>query len=64
MTDIQRIYHRSEKRLIPRRPCPDCKSPIRGHWKEHPGMATNIDPLGDVTWRCFGDLCISGKEGF
>ncbi|GAA2623766.1 hypothetical protein GCM10010307_09420 [Streptomyces vastus] len=64
MTDVQRIYRRSEKRLIPRRLCPDCRAPVRGHWKEHPGMTAEFDPQGDVTWHCLGERCFTGREGF
>jgi hypothetical protein len=64
MDNVQRIYRRSEKRLIPNRPCPDCGSPIRGRWKEPASFAEDVDPQGDVTWSCFGHHCLTGKEGF
>jgi hypothetical protein len=64
MDNVQRIYRRSEKNLIPRRPCPDCRTLIRGVWKEHPGFSADLNPQGDVTWRCYGERCLTGKEGF
>ncbi|MEV7034664.1 hypothetical protein AB0N99_31085 [Streptomyces sp. NPDC093272] len=64
MDTIKRIYRASERRLIPRRPCPDCRTPIPGHWTRHPDMTGEIDPRGDVEWRCHGRLCINGKESF
>jgi hypothetical protein len=64
MDNVKRIYRLSEKRLIPRRSCPDCQTPIRGSWKEHAGLRADVDPQGDVTWHCFGDHCLTGKEGF
>jgi hypothetical protein len=64
MDNVQRIYRRSEKRHIPSRPCPDCGTQVRGHWKEHRGFTADIDPQGDVTWRCLGEQCLTGREGF
>lgn len=64
MDNVQRIYRRSEKRPIPARPCPDCGTPIPGRWREHVGLAADLDPQGDVTWRCHGRDCLTGKEGF
>ncbi|MFB7461329.1 hypothetical protein [Streptomyces sp. NPDC056188] len=64
MDNVKRIYRRSEQRLIPRRPCPDCGTRIRGRWKEHAGFDAGMDPQGDVTWRCFGEHCLTGKDGF
>ncbi|MFD7465196.1 hypothetical protein [Streptomyces tendae] len=64
MDNVQRIYRRSEKRLIPARPCPDCGTPIPGRWREHAGLAADLDPQGDVTWRCHGRDCLTGKESF
>lgn len=64
MTTVKRIIRRSERHLIPRRPCPDCRTLIGGHWKEHPGYAEEIDPEGDVTWHCYGSQCLNGQDGF
>jgi hypothetical protein len=64
MDNVQRIYHRSERQLIPRRPCPDCGRSIQGNWKEHPGMTADVDPTGSVSWRCLGETCFTGKESF
>ncbi|MFE9432289.1 hypothetical protein ACFYNA_15025 [Streptomyces sp. NPDC006640] len=64
MENVQRIYRSSEQRLIPRRPCPDCNTPIRGRWVEHTSMAAEVDPQGDVSWRCWGPTCFTGRDGF
>ncbi len=64
MDNVQRIYRQSEKRLIPQRPCPDCGTLIRGHWKKQQELGAPINPQGDVTWRCYGEQCLTGKEGF
>ncbi|MCX4993415.1 hypothetical protein [Streptomyces sp. NBC_00568] len=64
MDNVKRIYRHSEQRLIPRRPCPDCKTPIRGRWVEHAGMTADVDPEGDVTWHCWGPTCTTGNNGF
>ena len=64
MDNVQRIYRHSEKQRIPQRPCPDCHTPIVGYWKKHQEAGAPVDPLGDVTWRCYGEQCITGKEGF
>jgi hypothetical protein len=64
MDNVQRVYRQSQKSRIPRRPCPDCRTPIRGRWIEHRGLAAEVDPEGDVTWHCYGDDCLTGKEGF
>lgn len=61
---MKRIYRSSEQHLIPRRPCPDCKTPIRGRWREHTGMSGDFDPEGDVTWHCHRSTCLTGKDGF
>lgn len=64
MDNVQRIYRRSEKHLIPRRPCPDCGTPTRGAWREQPDFSADIDPQGSVAWRCHGEHCLTGREGF
>ncbi|MFC8520782.1 hypothetical protein [Streptomyces sp. NPDC057257] len=64
MDNAKRIYRRSERSLIPRRRCPDCQTPIRGRWVEHSSMEPDFDPEGDVSWRCLGEQCLTGKEGF
>jgi hypothetical protein len=64
MDNVQRTYRRSEQRLIPNRPCPDCGALVRGRWKEHRGFTADLDPQGSVSWRCHGDQCLTGKEGF
>lgn len=64
MDNVQRIYRRSEKNLIPRRPCPDCKTPIRGRWRELVDFSDSIDPDGNVEWRCHGETCLTGRDGF
>ncbi|MFF8659443.1 hypothetical protein [Streptomyces huasconensis] len=64
MDNVQRVYRHSEKRRIPRRNCPDCSRPIAGRWKEHRDLGAEVDPQGDVTWRCLGEYCLTGKEGF
>ncbi len=47
-----------------RRRGPDCKTPIRGRWREHAGMSGDFDPEGDVTWHCHRSTCLTGKDGF
>jgi hypothetical protein len=64
MDNVQRVYRRSEKRHIPSRPCPDCGTQIPGRWKEHAGFTADLDPQGDATWRCSGEQCLTGREGF
>jgi hypothetical protein len=64
MDNVQPIYRRSERRRIPRRPCPDCGTPIPGYWKEHPGLEADLDPEGSVSWRCFGEKCFTGRDDF
>lgn len=64
MDNVKRIYRRSERSLIPRRSCPDCGTSIRGVWREDPGGDGDIDPTGSVSWRCFGDTCLTGKMTF
>ncbi|WP_217236033.1 hypothetical protein [Streptomyces sp. AC555_RSS877] len=64
MDNVQRIYRRTEKNLIPRRPCPDCGTPVRAVWREHPGFSADINPQGDAIWRCLGEQCFTGRVGF
>jgi phage terminase large subunit GpA-like protein len=64
MDNVKRIYHRSERRRIPSRPCPDCGAVIRAGWKQHSSYVNELDPQGDAFWYCFRATCLTGRNGF
>ncbi|WP_053801270.1 hypothetical protein [Streptomyces rimosus] len=65
MDNLKRMYRQSEKRLAPKRKCPDCGITVRPYWKGPlPDLNDDLDPEFIAVWRCLDSRCLVGSNEF
>ncbi|MEW2147797.1 hypothetical protein AB0909_00925 [Streptomyces albidoflavus] len=53
MSNVKHAYLQSEKRLAPKRPCPDCGTIVRPTWGQPwPSFEIELDPTVTAYWNC------------
>jgi hypothetical protein len=58
MTAIKNVYRQSEKRLAPKRPCPQCGVSFYPSWSRTAySMQNEFDPKCTATWYCLTGSC-------